>query len=113
MGVMGAYASKLQYGDVWMMLAFGGLAYGMRRLGFPLAPMVLGIVLGGLLDEFLRNALIISGGDLSPLVTRPIALVLLIILLATMLSNLPVVRRAVGRLLATGGKPKASDGAAE
>lgn len=113
MGVMGAYASKLQYGDVWMMLAFGGLAYGMRRLGFPLAPMVLGIVLGGLLDEFLRNALIISGGDLSPLVTRPIALVLFIILVVTMLSNLPVVRRAFSRLLATGNKPKASDGAAE
>ncbi len=101
MGVMGAYASKLQYGDVWIMLAFGAIAYGMRRLGFPLAPMVLGIVLGSLLDEFLRNALIISGGSLMPLFTRPIALGLFIVLVLTIVSSLPVCRRAMGRL--TGG----------
>jgi putative tricarboxylic transport membrane protein len=108
MGVMGAYASKLQYGDVWMMVAFGGLAYGMRRLGFPLAPLVLGLVLGSLLDEFLRNALIISGGDLSPLVTRPIALGLLIVLVVTVLSSLPAVRRALGRLSPNGRQRSAS-----
>jgi len=109
LGVMGAYASKLQYGDVWMMLVFGGLAYVMRRLDFPLPPMVLGIVLGGLLDEFLRNALIISKGDLSPLVTRPIALSLVIVIVLVILGNLRLVRAPLARLFspfarATGGK---------
>lgn len=107
MGVMGAYASKLQYGDVWMMLAFGGLAYIMRRLAFPLAPMVLGIVLGGLLDEFLRNALIISGGDLSPLVTRPISLALVIIILITVVANLPMLRRHLAQLWSITDRPSA------
>ncbi len=108
MGVMGAYASKLQYGDVWMMLAFGGLAYVMRRLDFPLAPMVLGIVLGGLLDEFLRNAMIISDGDLSPLVTRPIALGLLVVLLLTTIGSLPVLRRWLVRMIIGARRPAAS-----
>jgi putative tricarboxylic transport membrane protein len=107
MGVMGAYASKLQYGDVWMMLAFGALAYIMRRLDFPLAPMVLGIVLGSLLDEFLRNAMIIGDGDLSPLVTRPIALGLLIVLVLTLVGSLPVLRRSVSRLIAGARRPAA------
>jgi putative tricarboxylic transport membrane protein len=110
MGVMGAYASKLQYGDVWIMLVFGALAYGMRRLGFPLAPMVLGIVLGSLLDEFLRNALIISGGSLMSLVTRPIAFGLLLLLLLTVITTLPICRRALGRLMAGSRRTAVSGG---
>lgn len=81
------------------MLAFGAIAYIMRRLGFPLAPMVLGIVLGSLLDEFLRNALIISGGSLMPLLTRPIAFGLFIVLILTVVTSLPVFRRLVGRFM--------------
>ena len=89
LAAIGAYASKLQYGDVWAMLAFGILAYAMRRLGFPLAPIVLGLVLGKLLDEFLRNATIIGGGSLMPLFERPIAAGLLLLLFVFLLFNTP------------------------
>ncbi len=82
LAAIGAYASKLQYGDVWMMVVFGALAYVLRRLDFPLAPLVLGLVLGRMFDEFLRIALIISGGSLAPLCQRPICLVLLFVLVA-------------------------------
>jgi putative tricarboxylic transport membrane protein len=99
LAAIGAYASKLQYGDVWMMVAFGALAYVLRRLDFPLAPLVLGLVLGRMFDDFLRTALIISGGSLAPLYQRPICLVLLIVLVAFFVMSTPGVRRWFARLL--------------
>jgi len=99
LAAIGAYASKLQYGDVWMMVAFGAVAYVLRRLEFPLAPLVLGLVLGRMFDDFLRTALIISGGDLSPLYQRPICLVLLVVLVAFFIMSTPGIRRWFGRLL--------------
>jgi len=99
LAAIGAYASKLQYGDVWMMLAFGALAYGLRRLDFPLAPLVLGLVLGRLFDDFLRTALIVSGGSLAPLYQRPICLVLVVVLVVFFIMSTPGVRHALGRLI--------------
>jgi putative tricarboxylic transport membrane protein len=99
LAAIGAYASKLQYGDVWMMVAFGALAYVLRRLDFPLAPMVLGLVLGRMFDEFLRNALIISGGSLAPLWQRPICLVLLVVLVGFFLLSTPAAHRLLARVI--------------
>jgi putative tricarboxylic transport membrane protein len=104
LAAIGAYASKLQYGDVWMMLAFGALAYVMRRLNFPLAPLVLGIVLGRLFDEFLRNSLIISGGSLHPLWTRPICSVLVVLILVFIVLSTPAVRRTLSRIISVPGR---------
>jgi putative tricarboxylic transport membrane protein len=98
LAVIGAYASKLQYGDVWMMVAFGVLAVVLRRLNFPIAPLILGIVLGKLFDEFLRNSLIISGGSLMPLIERPIAFGLFILIVVLTLLSIPAVQRAIVRL---------------
>lgn len=108
LSVIGAYASLLQYGDVWMMLAFGALAVVLRRLDFPLAPLILGIVLGGIFDEFLRNALIISGGSLMPIVERPIALGLAIVAVLLILMTIPGVRRGISRLLRRSRRPASS-----
>jgi putative tricarboxylic transport membrane protein len=99
LAAIGAYASKLQYGDVWMMVVFGAVAYALRRLDFPLAPLVLGLVLGRMFDDFLRTALIISGGSLAPLYQRPICVVLVLVLLVFFVMSTPAVRRWFGRLL--------------
>jgi putative tricarboxylic transport membrane protein len=99
LAAIGAYASKLQYGDVWMMVTFGAAAYVLRRLDFPLAPLVLGLVLGRMFDEFLRNALIISDGSLAPLWERPICLVLVFVLIAFVLLSTPAAHRLLGRLI--------------
>jgi TctA family transporter len=48
------------------------------RLGFPLAPMLLGFVLGPLMEEYLRRAMLMSGGDPTVFVQRPISLAFLI-----------------------------------
>jgi putative tricarboxylic transport membrane protein len=99
LAAIGAYASKLQYGDVWMMLVFGAIAYVLRRLDFPLAPLVLGLVLGRMFDDFLRTAMIIGDGSLLPFVQRPICLVLLIVLVVFFVMSTPAVRRALHRLI--------------
>ena len=99
LAAIGAYASKLQFNDLWMMLFFGVLAYAMRRFGFPLAPIVLGIVLGKLLDEYLRHAMMIGNGSLAPLWQRPITLVLSMVCLAFVVYNIPVLRQGLRRVL--------------
>jgi putative tricarboxylic transport membrane protein len=99
LAAIGAYASKLQYGDVWMMVAFGAVAYVLRRLNFPLAPLVLGLVLGRMFDDFLRTALIISGGSLAPLWQRPICLVLVFVLIGFFLLSTPAVHRLLARMV--------------
>jgi putative tricarboxylic transport membrane protein len=99
LAAIGAYASKLQYGDVWMMVVFGALAYALRRLDFPLAQLVLGLVLGKMFDEFLRNALIISGGSLAPLWQRPICLVLVFVLIAFFVLRPPAAPRRRARVI--------------
>jgi len=57
--VLGSYAVALSYFDVYVMLAAGLVGYLLRRFGFPLAPMVLAIILGPLADENLRRALVV------------------------------------------------------
>ena len=99
LAAMGAYASKLQFNDLWMMVFFGVLAYIMRRFGFPLPPLVLGIVLGRLLDEYMRQALMISDGSLMPLISRPICLGLLLTLVVFTLLGITPIRRALRRRL--------------
>lgn len=80
--VVGTYAADNRLFDVWLMLGFGVLGYLLERYGFPLAPMVLGFVLGPIFETNLRRALMYSKGDLLPFVTRPISGVLLVIAVA-------------------------------
>jgi putative tricarboxylic transport membrane protein len=73
--VVGTYSLRFQTFDVWVMLLFGVIGYFMRKLGFPVAPMVLASVLAQMLETALGQALLISQG--SPLIffTRPISAV--------------------------------------
>jgi putative tricarboxylic transport membrane protein len=73
---VGAFAIAGRLFDVWVMLAFGIIGYVLRHHGYPMAPLVLGIVLGDLLEKNLRRALVLSDGDLTPFFTRPISAVL-------------------------------------
>ena len=78
-----------------MLLAFGLLGYGLRRFDYPIAPVVVGLILGPLAEQQLRRALAISQGDPTVLVHSPISVVLL--LLAATAVILPIVMRARGR----------------
>ncbi len=62
--------------DVWYMLGFGVLGYVFKKLDYPLAPLVLALVLGDLAENALRQSLIMSQGSLLIFATRPIAAVI-------------------------------------
>lgn len=83
--VLGAFAVNLRYLDVYIMFGAGLLGYALHRFGFPLAPMVLAVILGPLADENLRRALLVLEGH-SPwrvLSDHPIGAVLLLVVLYT------------------------------
>ena len=61
---VGTYAIAARLFDVWVMVAFGLLGFLLRTFGYPVAPLVLGIVLGDLLEKNLRRGLVLSDGDL-------------------------------------------------
>ncbi|WP_134700807.1 tripartite tricarboxylate transporter permease [Ammoniphilus sp. YIM 78166] len=86
LSIIGAYAIHNNYYDIWMMLGFGVLGYLLRRYGFPLAPIVLALILGPMAEMSLSQGLIMSGNDWTIFVTRPIAVVLLLLALVTFIS---------------------------
>lgn len=84
----GVFATDNNIFDVWVMLIFGVIGYFMRKLDFPLAPTVLALVLGPMVERSLRQALAMSQGDVSIFFSRPISAVLVIIALVSLLTPL-------------------------
>src|SRR5919108_2546563 len=75
--MIGVYSTAGSLFDVWLLAGFGLLGYLMRKLDYPSAPLILGLVLGGALERALRQSLMMSDGNLSIFVTRPISAVML------------------------------------
>jgi putative tricarboxylic transport membrane protein len=98
---IGAFATASRLFDIYVMLAIGFIAFFLRRRGYEMAPLVLGLVLGPLLDKSLRRGLVLSDGSLLPFFTRPIALAFALVTLFTILLYVPPFKRAVQRV--TGG----------
>jgi putative tricarboxylic transport membrane protein len=88
--VVGVYSVNNSLFDVWLMGLFGLLGYLMRKLNFPAAALILGMVLGDALERALRQSLMMSQGDLSILIARPISGTLLF--LAVLILCLPALR---------------------
>ncbi len=65
--------------DLGLMVIFGVIGYLMKRVDIPATPIILGMVLGKLMEEKMRQSLVISDGSMMIFVTRPISLFLLII----------------------------------
>lgn len=91
LSTIGTYAIRNNMFDVFVMLAFGLLGYLLRRTGFATAPLVLGMVLGEIVESNWRRALIMSRGNMVKyFMTRPISLVLLVLILLSMFTPLLV-----------------------
>ncbi len=91
---IGTYSLNLNTFDVFAIAAFGLLGYVLIRVGCEPVPLLLGFILGPLLEENLRRAMIISRGDPTTFVTRPISLTLLLIAVAAfVVAVLPAIRR--------------------
>jgi putative tricarboxylic transport membrane protein len=92
LGTIGANPSPVELG---MLLLFGLMGYGMRRFGYPVAPVVVGLILGPMAEQQLRRALAIGQGDPAVLVHSWLAVTLLVLALAALV--VPMILRARGR----------------
>ncbi len=79
---IGVYSVNNSHFDVVLVMLFGALGYGMRLLELPHAPLILGFVLGPLMEENLRRALLIGRGDFMVFVERPISATIMAMTLA-------------------------------
>lgn len=93
LSLVGAYAIDGSVFDAAVALGFGALGWWMRRAGYPVIPLVLGLVLGPILESEFRRAVVLAGGSYATFVTRPLSLVLL------MLGAMSLGRGAWGRRL--------------
>ncbi|KUF08962.1 tripartite tricarboxylate transporter permease [Pseudoponticoccus marisrubri] len=91
LSVIGVYSIQNSIFDIYALVGFGILGYFMQKTGFPLAPVVLGVILGPMAEEQLRLALIIARGDVLSLASSPIAMILIALILIVL--ALPLVRR--------------------
>ncbi len=89
--IVGGFAPNQKMHDVWLIVVFGLAGYGLRKMDYPLAPLVLALVLGPLLEKAFRQAVISSQGDVMTFVERPISAVLMAVSLLLVL--LPLIRR--------------------
>jgi putative tricarboxylic transport membrane protein len=99
---IGTYALAARLFDVWVMVAFGLIGFVLRTYGYPMAPLVLGIVLGDLLEKNLRRGLVLSDGDLTPFVMRPISAALFTLIVLIIAFRFEAVRRLAGRIAGRG-----------
>jgi putative tricarboxylic transport membrane protein len=97
LSVVGTYAIQNSVIDVYWMLAFGVLGYFMKLYGYEVAPVILGVILGPLMDTSYRRAMISVRDEVGPFlwsfVASPISLVLTLAVLLLLLSQLPIRRR--------------------
>lgn len=92
---VGSFAIASRIFDIWVMLGFGIFGFLLREMNYPMAPLVLGIVLGDILDKNFRRAMVLSDGSIEPLFTRPISAVLAVITISVVFLAVPQVRQSL------------------
>jgi putative tricarboxylic transport membrane protein len=104
LSLVGAYAIDNNPMDVWVTFVFGVLGWLMQRNGYPVSPLVLAVILGGMMESNLRRSLVMGHGNVSIFLERPIAIG---ILLAAGLTFWTVMRR-IRRAAAAAARDKAA-----
>jgi putative tricarboxylic transport membrane protein len=97
LSVLGVYAAYSSVLSVLIMLGVGVVGWALRKLGFDMAPIILGFVLGRVLETNLRNALALSGGDPAILFKSTISIVLWVMAAAILVLPAWLARRAAAR----------------
>ena len=99
LSLMGVYLVSFNTAELSIMLVIGVVALAFRILDYPLAPMLLGFILGGMLEDNLRRALLIWDGSYDFLWQRPITATIMIVTVIVLLT--PIVNTTVNRVAAT------------
>jgi putative tricarboxylic transport membrane protein len=84
--LIGVYLVSFNPFDLWLMIALAVVCLVLRLLDYPMAPLLLGFVLGKLLEENLRRALLVNDGSFSFLWERPVTLALVVLAMACVLA---------------------------
>lgn len=93
-GTLGVYSLSGSVVEVLVMYAIGVMGFFMRRYDFPIAPVILGVILGPLMETQARRALTASGDDFSVFFSRPLTVILLIIAVAAfVIPHLPALKK--------------------
>jgi putative tricarboxylic transport membrane protein len=96
---IGALSIRNDVTDLWLMIGFGVIGYLFERLKFPIAPLVLGVILGPLAEESFMNAMISFSNDWTVFFTRPISGTIVALTIVVLL--LPFVQQLLRRRVAT------------
>jgi putative tricarboxylic transport membrane protein len=97
--MIGSYALGINVFNLYLMLPVGIVSYFLIEMGYPIAPLVIGVILGPMADENLRRALMVSQGSFLPVFTRPVSLILFLIIVWTLVSQVPFFKNLKDRLL--------------
>lgn len=92
MAVAGTYSLRFNFADLWVLLAFSFIGYILNNFRFPLTPMILGIILGPLMEESFRSAMMASNGDMTVFFTRPYSLGLIILIVISVIVSIIYMR---------------------
>jgi putative tricarboxylic transport membrane protein len=98
--IIGSYALGMNIFNLYLMLPVGIVSYFLIEMGYPIAPLVIGVILGPMADENLRRALMVSQGSFLPVFTRPVSLILFLIIVWTVVSQFKIFRNFKDKLVA-------------
>jgi putative tricarboxylic transport membrane protein len=101
--LIGAFALRNDMADVWFMALFGILGFFMRRYGLPIPPLILGIILGPLAENYFLTSMIGEGNDPTIFFRRPVSACLILIALGLLI--MPIIRRIWEKGAALGRQP--------
>jgi putative tricarboxylic transport membrane protein len=93
---LGVYAATGSVNQVFIAYVIGVIGFGMRHFDFPIAPVILGLILGPMMELQFRRALLVSNGDLTVFLTRPLTATLLALVVVALV--VPYLPRIVARL---------------
>jgi putative tricarboxylic transport membrane protein len=95
--IIGSYALGTRIFNLYLMIPVGVLAYFLSEMGYPIAPLVIGVILGPMADENLRRALMVNQGNVlgmfAPIGKRWVAILLVIVIIFTVISQMPWYKR--------------------
>ncbi len=96
--IIGSYSLGLNIFNLYLMLPVGIICYFLTNMGYPIAPLVIGVILGPMADENIRRALMVSQGSFMPIFQRPVSLILFIIIVLTVVSQFGWYKRMTGKM---------------
>jgi putative tricarboxylic transport membrane protein len=97
--VIGSYSLGINIWNLYLMLPVGIISYFLIEMGYPIAPLVIGVILGPMADENLRRALMVSQGSFMPIFHRPVSIILFVVIIWTVISQFRVFRNFKDKMI--------------